>query len=206
MRPLSIGTVGIEIAVDPECIDSRYFVGWPCVGLRFKEGSDVQLYLSRLVETAATSEGSFEVYTRDTMPERFHFRSTSRIAPIYVIPKLGWALTDHHEYEVIHEGDYKPKGNHGYDNIEADMQAIFFAHGPSFSRMKAHASRHVRRHQELPRGWVSTEPPVLESFRNLELFSLVTHLMGVQELEPPHNGTSGFWHQYLGELQQHYDL
>jgi len=85
------------------------------------------------------------------------------------------------------------------------MQAIFFAHGPSFSRIKAHASRHVQRHQALPRGWVSTDPPVLESFRNLEVVSLVTHLMGVQALEPPHNGTKGFWHQYLDEPQQRYD-
>lgn len=62
------------------------------------------------------------------MPKRFHFSDNERIAPIYLVPKVGWAITDHvsnstsmvhaddpqHEHEVLFEGDYQPKGNHGY--------------------------------------------------------------------------------------------
>jgi len=84
--------------------------GWPSVGLRFKEGSDVQLYHTRLLEAAAKSDGSFGVYTRETMPGQWHFQSTTRIAPIYVVPKLGWALTDHHEYEPHPRGRLQAKG------------------------------------------------------------------------------------------------
>ena len=104
--------------------------GWPCVGLRFKEGTDTAPLLDQLLVAAEQSNGAFAVYTRATMPDRWHFNKTDRIAPIYVVPHLGWALTDHHEYEVIHEGDYRPRGNHGYDNIHPDMQAIFFTYGP----------------------------------------------------------------------------
>jgi len=34
-------------------------------------------------------------------------------------------------------------------------------------------------------------------FANLEIFSLVMRLMGLESLEPPHNGTVGFWDGYL---------
>lgn len=51
-------------------------------------------YLQILLDAADESDGSFAVYTRETMPERWHFNATNRIAPIYVVPKLGWAITD----------------------------------------------------------------------------------------------------------------
>ncbi|WVQ85744.1 hypothetical protein IAT38_007911 [Cryptococcus sp. DSM 104549] len=162
--------------------------GWPSVGLRFKAGADVELYLSRLLNSAAESNGTFAVYTHETMPERWHFNHGHRIAPIYVVPHLGWAVTDHHEHEVIHEGDYRPKGNHGYDNIFPEMQAVFFAQGPFARQLKTGA-----------KGLVSTDPPILKSFRNLEIFSLATRLLGLTAVEPPHNGTEGFWDEYLGQ-------
>lgn len=31
------------------------------------------------------------------MPERYHYSHNERIAPIYVIPKIGYALTTHEE-------------------------------------------------------------------------------------------------------------
>ena len=46
------------------------------------------------------------------------------------------------------------------DNVEADMQAVFFAHGPFAKSIKA-TSR--RRDGTVKRGWVSTEPHVMES-------------------------------------------
>lgn len=87
-------------------------VGWPCVGLRFKDGTDTTPLLDKLLSAADESNGAFAVsvflttmfvqltpdsasYTHATMPERWHFNATDRIAPIYVVPHLGWALTDH---------------------------------------------------------------------------------------------------------------
>ena len=46
------------------------------------------------------------------------------------------------------------------DNVEADMQAVFFAHGPFAKSIKATARR---RDGTVKRGWVSTEPHVMES-------------------------------------------
>ncbi len=36
-------------------------IGWPAVGLRFKEGSDVDHYFDVLLEAAASSNGKFGV-------------------------------------------------------------------------------------------------------------------------------------------------
>nr|XP_031857489.1 uncharacterized protein CI109_007108 [Kwoniella shandongensis]KAA5524561.1 hypothetical protein CI109_007108 [Kwoniella shandongensis] len=125
--------------------------GWPSVGLRFKEGVDEDKYLRMLLDAAEQSNGTFAVYTHDTMPDRWHFSHGHRIAPIYIVPYLGWAISDHHEHEVIHEGDYRPKGNHGYDNIFPEMQAVFFAHGPFAKSLKITS-----------KGFVSVDPPILE--------------------------------------------
>ncbi len=71
--------------------------GWPSVGIRFKPETNTSHYLNVLTEAAAASGGKFDVYTHDTMPERWHFAQNERIAPIYVVPKEGYALTDHIE-------------------------------------------------------------------------------------------------------------
>ncbi|WVW80511.1 hypothetical protein I302_102495 [Kwoniella bestiolae CBS 10118] len=164
--------------------------GWPSVGLRFKEGVDSENYLNILLEAAESSNGTFAVYTHETMPERWHFNHGHRIAPIYVVPTIGWAITDHHEHEVMFQGDYQPKGNHGYDNLFPEMQAIFFGKGPFVMLIKERASAEV---------YETVEPAILKSFPNLELFSLVTRLLGLsREDEPAHNGTIGFWDRYLG--------
>ena len=67
--------------------------GWPSMGLRFSPEANSTAYLDILVEAAKKSEEKFDVYTHDTMPERYHFSHNPRIAPIYIIPKYGYALT-----------------------------------------------------------------------------------------------------------------
>ncbi|XAO23591.1 hypothetical protein I312_102371 [Cryptococcus bacillisporus CA1280] len=160
--------------------------GWPSVGLRFSSTSNHSLYMERLLSAAEASNGTFAVYTPDTMPQRWHFIGGRRIAPIYVVPDIGWAVTDRHEHEVLFQGDYQPRGNHGYDNKYPDMQAIFLAHGPLARMLK-----------NVGKGFVSHDPPVLHSFKNLEIFSLITRLLNLRDVEPGHNGTIGFWEGLL---------
>lgn len=38
---------------------------------------------------------------------------------------------------------------------------------------------------------------LMKGFSNLEVFSLVMRLMGLEGIEPAHNGTKGFWDEYL---------
>lgn len=83
--------------------------GWPSMGLSFKPDVNVTAALSRLV--LASQSKKFDVYTTDTytlntsnsttmvpaMPERYHYSSSQRLAPIWVIPRMGYALTDRAE-------------------------------------------------------------------------------------------------------------
>ena len=76
------------------------------MGLWFQDGVDATAALSRLVP--ASESRKFDVYTTDTythitsdliamaptMPERYHYSSSQRLAPIWVIPRMGYALTD----------------------------------------------------------------------------------------------------------------
>ncbi len=67
------------------------------MGIRFAPTANVSGHLDALQKAAAASDGKFEVFTHDTMPQRYHFSHNERIAPIYVVPKIGYVLTDHVE-------------------------------------------------------------------------------------------------------------
>ena len=67
--------------------------GWPSKGLWFSNKCNATHYLEVLLSAAAENPEKFAVYTRETMPERYHFANSDRIAPVYVVPKIGYALT-----------------------------------------------------------------------------------------------------------------
>lgn len=110
--------------------------GWPLIGLRPKDPSDLQRIYDDLVEKTKTNP-NVDVYLRDVnMPERYHFRHNGRIAPLWMIPKTGWAFVKMHEMnlkEAVAKGEvYHPRGLHGYDHEHPLMRAIFVARGPAF--------------------------------------------------------------------------
>ena len=66
------------------------------------------------------------IYWKNKIPKRFHYRSHVRIPDILVLANEGWSLMP------LGHGSYNPKGSHGYDNMLDNMKAIFIANGPSF--------------------------------------------------------------------------
>ncbi len=70
------------------------------MGLHFKPSANASYYLDVLLTAAANNSEKFNVYTPETMPERYHFAKNARIAPIYVIPNIGYVLTTHKEGDV----------------------------------------------------------------------------------------------------------
>mgnify|MGYP001251309267 CR=1 FL=1 len=74
--------------------------GWPAMGLRFAANASVDTYFTALKRASERNPEKFEVFTHETMPERWHFSKGERIAPIYVVPKLGYALTTKEEGDV----------------------------------------------------------------------------------------------------------
>jgi hypothetical protein len=70
------------------------------MGLHFSPSANTSHYLDILLAAAADNSEKFNVYTPQTMPERYHFAHSDRIAPIYVIPKMGYVLTTRKEGDV----------------------------------------------------------------------------------------------------------
>ncbi len=109
--------------------------GWPLMGLRPKSPEDTQSLYDGLKEKAKSTPG-IEVYMRDVdMPERYHFSKNERIAPLWIVPKTGWAIVKKDEFDLATVADdevYHPRGLHGYDHEHPLMRAIFIARGPAF--------------------------------------------------------------------------
>ncbi|KAI5464046.1 alkaline-phosphatase-like protein [Mariannaea sp. PMI_226] len=144
--------------------------GWPLFGLRPKNPDDVQILYDQLAEKAKTNP-NIEVYLRDVnMPERYHFSHNDRIAPLWVIPKAGWAVVTKEEFD-IEEGMkkglvYKPRGLHGYDHEHPLMRAIFIARGPAFP----HPANSK-----------------IDVFQNIEVYNMLCDSVGI--VPAPNNGT-----------------
>ncbi|KAL9103523.1 MAG: hypothetical protein Q9163_001441 [Psora crenata] len=110
--------------------------GWPLYGLRPKDPLDLSGLYDKL-NAEAMQNPNFDVYLRDeNMPDRFHFSQHRRIAPLWVVPKAGWAIVHKKDFNVKEakaKGEtYNPKGLHGYDHEHPLMRAIFVARGPAF--------------------------------------------------------------------------
>jgi hypothetical protein len=95
--------------------------------------------------------------------------------------------------------------NHGYDNNEPSMRAMFVAHGPFSTDAKTmHHGRKMLSY--LPRwplyadkGWHSTSGSayVMNGFQNVEIYNLIMKLLGIEAQATKTNGTIGFWDKYL---------
>jgi hypothetical protein len=70
------------------------------MGLHFDPSVDASHYRDRLFAAAAENNEKFSVYTPQTMPERYHFAHSPRIAPIYVVPNMDYVLTTRKEGDV----------------------------------------------------------------------------------------------------------
>lgn len=101
---------------------------WPLLGLRVKDDAPSfaldQIYNEIVQYTKKVENPHFQVFKREDIPAKYHYNSTERIAPIVLLPDVGYA--------IIRSTDkrHPPKGIHGYDNFSYEMRAIFAARGP----------------------------------------------------------------------------
>ncbi len=126
--------IQLDDLVDVDLIE--HMDGWPLYGLRLKDPANLVMVAQQLRQKALENP-NFDVYLRDEdMPERYHFSNNDRIAPLWVMPKAGWAIVTKKDFDVesaIGNGDvYHPRGLHGYDHEHPLMRAIFVARGPAF--------------------------------------------------------------------------
>lgn len=160
--------IQLEDLVDPK--ELSHIDGWPLYGLRPKNPDDLPHLHTQLLEKAKDNQ-NIEVYLRDEdMPERYHFSNNPRIAPLWIVPKTGWAIVTKDEFNVEEgkkKGDvYHPRGLHGYDHEHPLMRAIFIARGPAFKHIPGSK---------------------MEPFQNIELYNIICDSIGLTPA--PNNGT-----------------
>ena len=63
-------------------------------------------------------------WKKDEVPECFHYGTNRNIAPIVVMPDVGWVVSE--------DGRVIP-GNHGFDPYNSELNVPFRAEGPDFT-------------------------------------------------------------------------
>ncbi|MFZ1390987.1 MAG: ectonucleotide pyrophosphatase/phosphodiesterase [Dokdonella sp.] len=88
------------------------------------------------------------------LPARFHYGKNRRVPPLLCLANHGWVIFDRATLAGKNHFSY---GEHGYDNDDPDMRAIFIAHGPA-----------LRKNVVLP------------PFDNVDVYPLLAHLLGIR--------------------------
>ncbi|KAI8093108.1 alkaline-phosphatase-like protein [Halteromyces radiatus] len=136
---------------------------WPLLNLRPKYDAPLhaveQIY-NELYNYTQQHEAHYRVFLRQDVPNQYHYSNNDRIAPIVVIPDVGYSFQLHKEFNNTIDGDYRPRGIHGYDNQAIEMRAIFMARGPRVER-------------KFGRG------AVVKAFQNTEVYEFVAGLLNL---------------------------
>ena len=97
-----------------------------------------------------------QCWKKGHLPKRFHYGHNARIPAIVCLPDDGWMVST---AAVASKGGHVPLGEHGYDNDDPQMRALFVAHGPSF-----------KQHLNVP------------VFDNINVYALLAKVLGVTPL------------------------
>ncbi|HEX7112406.1 MAG TPA: ectonucleotide pyrophosphatase/phosphodiesterase, partial [Mizugakiibacter sp.] len=91
---------------------------------------------------------------KDKLPARLHYGGSARIPAIVCLADDGWQISTHAERAAK---KHPSLGEHGYDNADPAMRALFVAHGPAF--------RHGA---------------VIAEFPNVDVYPLLARLLGIR--------------------------
>lgn len=70
-----------------------------------------------------------QCWRKQDIPARFHYGSNARVPPVFCVAQAGWLITTHAAHAKHARED---EGEHGYDNADPSMRALFVAEGPAF--------------------------------------------------------------------------
>ena len=96
-------------------------------------------------------------WRKGDVPARFHYGTNPRVPALLCLANPGWTISSH-DYVATHPFNV---GQHGFDNFEPHMGALFVAEGPAFRRGRVH-----------------------KIFDNVDVYPLLTHLL---EIRPERN-------------------
>lgn len=118
------------------------------VGLDPKPG-----YATEVEHALLAPHPHLQCWKKEHMPKKFHYGKNKRIPAIQCVTDEGWMAST----AAVEARRTRPLlGEHGYDNDDPQMRALFVAHGPSF-----------KQHLTVP------------VFDSVNVYVLLTELMGI---------------------------
>ena len=120
MAPISSDRVVALDQIAPAA-DYRVIESGPYASLEPTAGHEADV--ARLIPG---NHGHATCWRKQDIPARFHYGTNHRIPPYFCLADVDW--------QVLPSQPTKPDngGNHGYDNLAPEMQALFVANGPAF--------------------------------------------------------------------------
>ena len=97
-------------------------------------------------------------WKKSEIPARLHYGTNPRITPIVAVADPGWMIVWRHARPDSYLGE------HGYDNADTDMRALFLARGPDFK-----------------------PGATIDDFPNVDVYDLLARLLGITPA--PNDGT-----------------
>lgn len=111
----------------------------------------------------------FKTWKAGEVPARLNYGSNKRCMDLVVCADSAWRI------KIRRDDRRGSLGDHGYDNRNTDMHAIFYAMGPAFK------SGHIH-----------------PTFNNVDLYPLMTHILGLEPAE-----VDGKFENVSGMLAEH---
>ncbi len=109
---------------------------------------------ARIEKKLEQPQAHMRCWDKTRVPARLAYGSNPRVPQLLCLANIHWRITTT-DYLARHKG--KPSlGDHGFDNADPLMQALFVAHGPAFR--------------------VGAKVP---AFPNVDVYPLMTHLLGL---------------------------
>lgn len=119
------------------------------------------------------------VFTKDTIPDEWHFKNSDRVAPIVMLADEGYYIMPFSNPMKTLPGNNGPSpGVHGYDPRMSDMWGIFYARGPA----------------------IRNDVRGTTVMRMVDVYNVLCYALG---MEPGPN--SGSWDHVKGFLEPSYD-
>ncbi|KAH3831572.1 uncharacterized protein LOC127876504 isoform X2 [Dreissena polymorpha] len=115
----------------------------------FPQLSKPAIPVSDLVNNLSCQVDSMHVFTKESLPVRYHYTASPRIGDVILDMKESWLAFQNKASKCS-------GGRHGWDNLYSDMRSVFVAHGPAFKTN------------------FTAEP-----FESIELYNLLAEVIGI---------------------------
>jgi predicted AlkP superfamily pyrophosphatase or phosphodiesterase len=118
------------------------------------DGAGDRAAFRRIEQTLEQPQAHMQCWDKSRVPARLAYGHNARVPQLLCLANVHWRITTT-EYAAKRKGRVS-LGEHGFDNAEPLMQAIFVAHGPAFR--------------------VGAQVP---AFPNVDVYPLMSHLLGI---------------------------